>query len=259
MKTLKLYSFSLTAKFGIFPDPTITTNKVTYYLPNKTQIIGLLGAIIGIKRGIEENNLYSKEFVNFLNSTKIGIKMENLPEKMVFFTNHISLKKRGAKPFKTELLINPKLKIYFTTSEKYENEIKDRISDGINKITKKGYYYTPYLGNAYCLANLNNLKYEGSDTEYKKLNKENLEGGYFNINSIFIQPAEDIEYYEIKDKSLIMEYHLLHILNSDKLNVKVVKYYAPYPQKSAISVQIQDYNEGICEFYQHNSELLCLF
>ncbi|MGC8612614.1 MAG: type I-E CRISPR-associated protein Cas5/CasD, partial [Athalassotoga sp.] len=173
--------FFVRSEFGIFPDPTITTNKVTYFLPNKSNIIGLLGAIIGIPRKDEIDGLYSKEYLRFLKATKIGIKLVNRPRKIIFFTNHISLKESKTKPFKTEMLVRPEYKIYFTTDKNYEEEIVKKIPDNDKQIPKEGYVYTPYLGEAFCLANLYNLKEE---TELEKLGAN--ERDLITMDSVFI-------------------------------------------------------------------------
>ncbi len=260
---MSIYSFFVRSEFGIFPDPTITTNKVTYFLPNKSNIIGLLGAIIGIPRSDEIGGLYSKEYLRFLKATKIGIRLVNLPRKIIFFTNHISLKESKTKPFKTEMLVRPEYKIYFATDKNYEEEIVNKIPDNDTQIPKEGYAYTPYLGEAFCLANLYNLKEE---TELEKLDAN--ERGPITMGSVFIEPTREEYYSTIFQASatvkLLFEYHLLHNVEQKAdgemhLNKIIVKYYIPVSENNEIEIS-ENYKEGLCTIYKtKDKRAVCLF
>ncbi|MEM4115078.1 MAG: CRISPR-associated protein Cas5 [Saccharolobus sp.] len=153
-----VYSFDVTSEFALFADPTINTNKVSYNLPSKTTIVGLLGAILGIKWS--DSKVYTDEFLRLYKEIKIGIDIEQIPQKTIYYTNHVSFKKVKHKPFKVELLVKPKYKIYLYSETDVAREIVKAIPNKGNEydIPEKPSYFTPFLGNAYCLARLNNLE-----------------------------------------------------------------------------------------------------
>lgn len=152
-----LLSFNLRADFAIFRDQSITTSHATYIIPPKTTIVGLIAAILGVERKntFKSNTIdtiYTEKYINLLKSIKIGIRVLNKDiSKINLFTNNISLKKAGGKPFKKELLVNPNYEIFILAETSLLEEIK-------NHISKAEYKYTPFLGNAYCLAKLNNAR-----------------------------------------------------------------------------------------------------
>ncbi len=148
---LKVISFDLEGEFAAFRDPSVTTNQVVYLIPSKTQVLGLVGALIGIERENILGPLYSKSFLDFLGSTKIGLKFEGEPIKISFFTNHHSFKEKKLKPVKKEILVNPKYKIFVKTCEPYFSRLRSVLSE-------RNFKYTPFLGHSYCLAKINNFK-----------------------------------------------------------------------------------------------------
>jgi CRISPR-associated protein Cas5h len=152
-----LLSFNVRADFAIFRDQSITTSHTTYIIPPKTTVVGLVAAILGIDRENIFNSdtidsIYTKEYIDLFKSVKIGIRVLNKDiSKINVFTNNISLKNAGGKPFKKELLVNPNYEIFILA----KSEIVDNIR---NHISKSEYKYMPFLGNAYCLAKLSNAR-----------------------------------------------------------------------------------------------------
>ncbi len=232
----------------------------------------MLSAIIGIPRGENIDGLYSKEYLDFLKATRIGIELINLPRKMVFFTNHISFKESKTKPSKIELLTQPEYKIYFTTDKQYEEEIVKRIPSDNRQVPEEGYVYTPYLGEAFCLAELYGLNKE---MEFEKIN--DAKGENLAMKSTFIEPSEIRYYSPFVRSNLLFEYHLLHRVeekaNNEILNKTIVKYYIPILNENGtsktkesnsikpINVEVLNYDENICIFYENKNEgtAICLF
>ena len=106
---MRLISFDLSGEFAEFSDPSVTSNQTVYYIPSKSAIIGIIGAIIGIKRNnVGPAKWYNDDFLDLLYETNIGIKMLSEPKKFAYFSNNVSLKETKKKPYKREVLIEPK-------------------------------------------------------------------------------------------------------------------------------------------------------
>src|SRR5271157_5254668 len=113
-----LISFRLQGDFAAFRDPSITTSQSVYYIPSKSNIIGLLAGIIGIERSHSlSQNIFSSGIIPFFKDTKVGIRVNNESEKVAIFSNHRSLKETKTKPFKIELLQSPDYSVFVSTSE----------------------------------------------------------------------------------------------------------------------------------------------
>ena len=84
----QIISFGLEGDFAAFRDPSVTTNQLVYFIPSKSSIIGMLGAIIGISRSNSLLETYNDKYTNLFANTSIGIKVKKLSNKITFFTNH---------------------------------------------------------------------------------------------------------------------------------------------------------------------------
>lgn len=155
-----------------------TTSPLTFPIPPRTALCGLIGAIIGLEKG---NNGYLKYFT--LNKAFIGLRLINPPKKVTIAENIIDTEK-SPKSFydikrtriRYEFLKNPKYRIYFYhTDENIYKELKE------NLISHKS-VYTPCLGLS---ENIANFEFVG---EFKVEPKTS--GGYVQINSVL--PTEKI-------------------------------------------------------------------
>lgn len=72
MMTEKLISFDLKSDFGFFKKPDINSTYLTYNMLHKPALLGILGAIIGLK-GFEQNKRLP-DYYTLLKHLKIGIK-----------------------------------------------------------------------------------------------------------------------------------------------------------------------------------------
>lgn len=271
---LKIYSFDVKSDFGLFRDPSINTNKVTYIVPSKSMVMGLLGAIIGIKRPkVNDPEIYSDDFISFFQKTKIGIQLNSIPNKVVLYTNHISIKEAKTKPTKGELLLKPQYKIFFRTDEHYLNELTSRIPGKGNLVPESGYVYTPYLGHAYCLASLNNLQ------KYDLEGPANQGDIDKDVTTVFLgkdgpkSPGSGVTGTPKPDMDMLIEWHLHHFMEKitgkkhtiDELASyrEVLKYYIPV-NRSHIEASPEDCKALGMEFYPNPNGLnddsfICLF
>lgn len=252
---VNIISFDVEGDFAAFKDPTVTTSQSVYYAPSKSAVIGFIGAILGIERGNELGEIYSNELKQILKITKIGIRVNSNSRKISFFTNHRSLKKPGVKPFKTELLLEPKYTFFIQTSDE---DLEKKI---YNAIKTKNYYYSPFLGHAYCLARISNLKIESAD---KIEPKDKL------ISTIVLDETNEnetnsefeLQLVPVEEKyNLIIERHLYHYIDNEKLERRVFRYWIPISNSKFQLKGIGDTNLSIFLKTEgmNEDEAICLF
>ena len=155
-----------------------TTSPLTFPIPPRTALCGLIAAIIGKEK---ENNEYLKYFT--LNEASIGLRLLN-PVKKVMITENLIDTEKSPKSFynikrtriRFEFLKDQKYRIYFHhTDEHIYQQVKE------NLINHKS-IYTPCLGLS---ENIANFEFRG---EFKV--KSKTSGKYVQINSVF--PTEKI-------------------------------------------------------------------
>jgi len=143
------FSFGIKGNYAAFMDPRTTSSGVTYYSPTHSAILGLLGAIWGVKRPSQEEirkgEIYGSEFVWFRDNVKVGIRVNSAMAKHVYYTNHVSFKKNRTMPTKTEVLLSPDYTIYVAANENPGEKL-------MYNIQKRTFAYPIYFGRAYCKA-----------------------------------------------------------------------------------------------------------
>ena len=245
----RIISFEVTGNYASFRDPSVTSNQIIYYIPSKSAIVGLIGAVIGVKRGNTLDELYSKEYLDFFSKIKIGIKLCNNPKKIIYFTNHRSLKSPKTKPVKKEILESPKYVIYVQA----EDDILDKITTAIEN---NRYEFTPYLGHAYCIARISNLEeYVGklmTNVSNHETNCVVLDESESNNNTRF-----DIKIKPQVNSKIIIERHLHHYFENDDFTKRVFKHWIPL---EASNMQIRLLRENkLSDFYEINEKVYCLY
>ncbi len=246
-----LLSFNLSSDFAIFRDESITTSHTSYVIPSKTTIIGLIAAILGITRKNSFkmstiNEIYSKEYLELFKNIKIGIKvLNNDILKTTLFTNNVSLKENKTKPFKKELLTNPKYNIFIFGEKEILNNIYKKISNSEFK-------YTPFLGNAYCIAKIRNPKF----LEFKR--SENLKG---KLTSAVIIDSQLSLNPTVENSKVVIENHLhLSVNDNNVITRKTLNFWIPIGEdkkmriskyeknEDATFLEILDWEEVICVY-----------
>lgn len=147
-----LISFDLKADFGFFKKPEVNKVYLTYSIPPKPLILGILGAILGMKglKGQYYEGSKFPEYYEKLKDLKIGIvpKKKNFPFNKIMnkYNNrnayfYTSDKGDDNSPQTEQLLIKPHYKIYIYSEEEngYFNDLKDNLQ---NRKT----FFMPYLG-----------------------------------------------------------------------------------------------------------------
>ncbi len=178
MSINKVLIFDVWGDYAHFRRFYTTTSPLTFPIPPRTALCGLIGAITGLEK---ENNEYLKYFT--LNKAFIGLRLIN-PLRKVRIAENIIDTEKSPKSFydikrtriRYEFIKNPKYRIYFYhTDENVYKELKE------NLINHKS-VYTPCLGLS---ENIANFAFVG---EFKV--KSETTGEYVQINSVL--PTEKI-------------------------------------------------------------------
>jgi len=258
---LSIVSFDLEGDFAAFKDPSVTTNQTVTVIPSKSALIGLLGAILGVKRSNSIfEGIYSEDYIDLFKKTSVGIKVRNQVAKCTFFTNHRSLKEAKTKPYKTELLVNPKYTIYVKSTDEVNQALLERLR-------KNQFMFSPTLGHAYCPARIPSFQeilgakqIEPNDIQVSTvLLDENLESKSPN-------PGVEIEQFGEFPAKVIVERHLHHYISGDSLKQLVLRHYIPVPENgknSLITISSYESNLSLTKFYTfegaEQEEALCLY
>lgn len=246
---MKLISFRISGAFAAFRDPSVTTNQTAYYIPSKSAVVGILGAIIGIPRSSALRNLYSDKYLEFFKTTKIGLQLESEPKKVAFFTNHRSLKEAKTKPFKTEVVENPKYTVYVDTDKENREKI-------LSALAKNKFVYSPYLGHVYCPARVSDFSEidagivddaEGMETRCVILDESET----YNPDFMF-QPEMVTD-----GGSIIIERHIHHFFDKEKFDGRVLKHWIP-TNNSKIEVY-KDSKRSLSKFYETGDGVVCMY
>ncbi len=232
---MSIVSFDLEGDFAAFKDPSVTTNQTVTVIPSKSALIGLLGALLGVKRSNSFDNLYSDGYLDLLKKTAVGIQVRNQAAKCTFFTNHRSLIEAKTKPYKTELLINPKYTIYVKSTDDINQALLERLKDN-------RFVFSPMLGHAYCPARIPRFEeiYGAKQVEPRKSQ----------VSSVFLDEVieskstdQGVIFEAGLSAKIIVERHLHLYVFDNKLKRVVLRHYIPVPQNGQSSIlEITNYN-----------------
>ncbi len=245
----KIISFDITGQFASFRDPSITSNQTVYYIPSKSSVIGILGAITGVVRSNKLGDLYAKEYVEFFSQIQIGIQLLNNPKKITYFTNYRSLKDAKTKPVKKEILEKPRYRIYIKSSTEMLENIKQTT---INNT----YHFSPYLGHAYCPATITNTQiYDAQRID--TVNDEETECVILDEAENFNENFNISLQIKFDEGSVMIERHLHHFIKENQLEKRVLKHWVPIESSTCIIEQIE--KNTLSEFYKIGQKVCCIF
>jgi CRISPR-associated protein Cas5h len=255
---LSIVSFDLEGDFAAFKDPSVTTNQTVTVIPSKSALIGLLGALLGVKRSNSFDTLYSEGYLDLLMHTVVGIQVNSPVAKCTFFTNHRSLKEDKTKPYKTELLINPKYTIYVKSTTEVNQSLLNRLKDN-------QFVFSPTLGHAYCPARIPRFR---EIIGVKEVKPEDMYVSTVLLDEVVESRTrtsgitfDSISGFPLK---VIVERHLHHYFADGLLKRVVLRYYIPVPENTKASVlEIDSYASplALAKFYsiEDSEQGLCLF
>jgi len=140
----KALSFEISSDFAFFRRGYTTTSALTYSVPPKTAVSGLIAAILG------------RKWTNYhipLSTSFISIRILSPIRKIVIKENLLETKEgqKGRIQVPFEYLRYPKYKVYFYKEGEPYSELKTLLE-------RHNTHFTPYLGIAKCIAD---IKYTG--------------------------------------------------------------------------------------------------
>ena len=152
MNFKKILIFDISSEYGHFRKYNTTTSPLTYSIPTRTAIAGVLGAIAGIEREITDGvypkgvtpvqELFSKKNADIAIQIINPVKKENVGMNLINTKKSFyDLTKAGRTQIEFELLRDSKYRIFFSMENDIElfDEITERIKD-------KKHHFSPYLG-----------------------------------------------------------------------------------------------------------------
>jgi CRISPR-associated protein Cas5h len=255
---LSIVSFDLEGDFAAFRDPSVTTNQTVTVIPSKSALIGLLGALIGVKRSNSFDSIYSEGYLDLLEHTTVGIQVNSQATKFTFFTNHRSLKGDKTKPYKTELLINPRYTVYVKSTGEVTRTLLERLKD-------KRFVFSPMLGHAYCPARIPKFN---ELSGVKEVKYDDLP-----VSTVFLDELVESKSYGSGvsfeqtlgfPSKVLVERHLHHYITEKSLKRVVLRHYIPVPENgknSVLELDTYDSSLSLSKFYSvdDSEQALCLF
>ena len=143
---MKLISFDLKADFAFFrkPDTNATIN-LSYNFIHRPAVLGILGAIVGLKGYMEKGQM--PQYYDVLKDIRIGIEplnhdKGNYTKTNIKYSNTIGYANKGTNFLTEELtLINPEYRIYLLLDENeiYQKQLAENLKNGCAE-------FIPYLG-----------------------------------------------------------------------------------------------------------------
>ncbi|KZX17000.1 CRISPR-associated protein Cas5 [Methanobrevibacter cuticularis] len=190
MEYSNIIEMDIWSNFGCFTKPFSNTGGLlTYMIPPKTSIIGIIGAILGYEFDDYEENSegYRKYKIEELYTIKISIQpLFDLKSKRVTF-NYGYGNEKGLKNIKQDVLIKPYYKLYISFPDSLkdnENLFLERIKNnltiyslymGRNEFILNYKYKKTFSANNYILTNDNQKDFFKEKPKiYGSLNRENV-------------------------------------------------------------------------------------
>jgi len=152
MHSDKVLVFDIGSEYGHFRKFNTTTSPLTYGIPTRPAITGLLGAILGIEREIStgkfRDGVISVSEIFAKDNANIAVQLINPLKKINIAFNLLDTEKAAASFFNIkqrtqiefELLKDPSFRLFISLAD-------DMVfSELIDRVKKNRTYFTPYLG-----------------------------------------------------------------------------------------------------------------
>lgn len=249
---MEIIELDIWSKFGCFSKPFSNSGgMLTYFIPPKTSIIGMIGAILGYKfddyvTNDEGINTYS---IEKLNEIKISIQpLFPLKTKRVTF-NQVS--NEGIQNIRQDILINPYYKLFIVFPKSLESE-KNIF---LERIKSQQSVFNLYMGKNEFMLNYNFINVY----EYKtfKLDNSNKNSFFSSGNKIYGSlNRKNIKNAILKYKKVNSKKMLFSAGNSKKLESFYEYFIHDYPIKRENFV---DFEFSPISFYSINKNEECFF
>ncbi len=248
--------FDIMGDFGFFKSYYTTSSPLTFEIPPKTCLTGLIGAILGLSFK-ERYDLFNSQIairinkkvkkiglgINWLNTksrsskitenTKKWLKILNLPPdaKVAAYTG---LEWPGQSPHtqaKLEILVRPSYRVYYPNSNPKFDELCELIKSHKS-------YFTPFLGSSEFICNF-------SFVDIGEVEKKILKNQWIQVHSIIpISTDEQAPNIELNlDKNpLIKIVNVPNKMKEDRIVTEYIKIFYN-PSGEIITIKAQNYTE----------------
>lgn len=185
---MKIVAFDVWADYANFRRGYTNTSSLTYPFPTRTNIAGLVSAILGLPRNSYHETIFNEE------NSHVGCRILNPIEKINYNMNLINTKDGKFTP--AEIKENPRVQVYGELLKNVKYRIYVSLKDNVlleklfNMLKAHKTYYTPYLGNSTCICDFKIASEEIIEAEKKYVNNDGVA-----INSVILK----------KDDNLILE------------------------------------------------------
>jgi len=151
MISKEILIFDISGEYGHFRKYNTTTSPLTYSIPTRTAIAGMLGAILGMERETSDGvypigttpvqEFFSKQNVDIAVQIINPVKKENIGFNLINTkTSFYDLTRAGRTQIEFELLKDVKFRIYLSMTD------KGKFEELTERIINKRHHFTPYLG-----------------------------------------------------------------------------------------------------------------
>lgn len=184
----KVLIFDIRSNYAHFKKPYTTTSPLTYSVPSRTTVTGIIGAILGIPKG-ENNTRLDKSKSLIALGIKHPIKKTRIAQNLIKTKNHF-YNITDRKPTNIEYLVNPGYRIYVSI---YDEPLHRQLNELLESHRS---VYSVSLGLS---ENLAQFQYIG-DYEFQEIRGEAdihsviPVNEQFNDNTFIIEP--DKEYFK---------------------------------------------------------------
>lgn len=177
----KFLVFDFWSEYGHFKKPYTTSSPLTFSIPPRTSLSGIIAAICGIDKK-EYTKLFTRDKAKIAVGVRKPIKKIRLGINLINYNDSMT-RIEGKNPTRVEYLKEPEYRIYFRHRD-------EKLHDAFKKhLMRHTSVYTPTMGLS---ENLSNFKYIG---EYSIIN-ESISEDCIEINSTI--PLEDVKAGDIK-------------------------------------------------------------
>lgn len=240
MNSKEVLIFDIQGEYGHFRKYNTTTSPLTYSIPTRTSIAGILGAILGMERELRDGvypdgaepvqEFFSKEHSDIAVQIMRPVKKENIGfnlinTKMSFY----DLTRAGRTQIEFELVKDVHYRIYLAMDDiaKFE-ELSERIEN-------KRHHFTPYLGLAQFTAQIDfvqrtTAKELSANDEFTEIitavNMSKLQGEPpVEFQKEYFYSANNMPIAMNRDREVLEYSEVLIEKNGNPLKIKVCNFY----------------------------------
>lgn len=240
MNSKELLIFDIRGEYGHFRKYNTTTSPLTYSIPTRTAIAGILGAILGMEREIRDGvypegaepvqEFFSKERSDMAVQIVRPVKKENIGFNLINTkTSFYDLTRAGRTQIEFELVKDVHYRIYLSMNDEQKfEELSERILD-------KRHHFTPYLGLAQFTAQVdfvqrvtaNEVSSNGEFVEIiTAVNMSKLQGEPpVEFKREFFYSANNMPIVMNRDREVLEYSEVLIEKNGNPVQVRVSDYY----------------------------------